>query len=46
MTGCGPAIELCKTKEYICQWAFLIFQILKELQLAVNELKEGFFVCF
>jgi hypothetical protein len=46
MTGCGPAIQLCKTGEYVCQWLFLIFQISEELQLAVNELKEGFFVCF
>jgi hypothetical protein len=46
MTVCGPAIQLCKTREYVCQWVFLIFQTLKELQLVVNELQEGFFVGF
>ena len=46
MTGCGPAIQLCKVREYVCQRVFLIFQIIEELQLAFNELKEGFFVGF
>jgi hypothetical protein len=46
MTGCGPAIQLCKVREYVCQRVFLIFQITAALQLAVNELKEGFFVSF
>ncbi len=46
MTECGPAIQLCKAKEYVCQWGFLIFQIIKGLWPAVDELMESLFVCF
>lgn len=41
-----PAIQLCKAGEYICQWVVLICEIMEGLGPAVNELKEGFFVCF
>jgi hypothetical protein len=46
MTGCWPAIQLCKTREYVCQKGILVFQISGALWLAVNELKEGFFIGF
>ena len=46
MNECGPATQLCKAKKYVCEWGFLIFQIIEELQLAVNELKERFLVGF
>ena len=46
MSECGPAIQLCKAGEYVCQPEFLVFQIIEGLWLAVNELKESFFVCF
>jgi hypothetical protein len=46
MTVCGPAIQLCKTREYVCQQVILIFQIIAGLWLIVDELKESFFVCF
>ena len=46
MTECGLASQLCKAREYVCQQAFLIFQILEGLCLAVNELKKSFFVSF
>jgi hypothetical protein len=46
MTKYGPAIQLCKAREYVCQQVFLIFQISGVLGPAVNELKESFFVCF
>lgn len=46
MTVCGPAIQLCKTREYVCQQVFLIFQISAGLWPAVNELEESFFVGF
>jgi hypothetical protein len=46
MTECGRAIRLCKSREYVCQKLFLIFQILEDLWLVVYELEESFFVCF
>lgn len=46
MTECGPAIQLCKAGEFVCQQVFLIFQILGGLWPAVNELEESFFVGF
>ena len=46
MTESGPAIQLCKAREYVCQQGFLVFQIIEGLCLAVYELKESFFVCF
>ena len=46
MNECGPAIQLCKGREYVCKWGNLICEIIEGLGLAVNELKEGLFVCF
>ena len=46
MTDCRPAIQLCETREFVCQEGLLVFQILGELLPAVNELEESFFVGF
>ena len=46
MNECGPAIQLCKVRGYVCQWVILICEIMGGLWPAVNELKESFFVCF
>ena len=42
----GPAIQLYKTSGYVCKRAILICEMPEELRLAVDELKEGFFVGF
>ena len=44
MTKCGPAIQLCKAGESVCKWVFLIFQIIADLWLAVNQLEKSIFV--
>jgi hypothetical protein len=46
MNECGRATQLCKAKEYVCEWGFLIFQIIEDLRPAFDELKKSFFVCF
>ena len=43
---CRPAIQLYQTSVYVCKRAVLIFEMPEELRLAVDELKEGFFVGF
>ena len=46
MNECGPAIQLCKARVYVCEWGNLVCEITGGLGLTVNELKESLFVCF
>jgi hypothetical protein len=44
MNEYGPAIQLCKAKEYVCNGMIFVCEIMEGLCPAVNELKESFFV--
>lgn len=46
MSLAGPAIQLCKAGEYVCQRVILFCQISGSLRLTADELKKSLFVGF